>query len=129
MSRNKFFVFMSLAMALVALAWGVDQARAQYVPPPVLVPGVNYNIANFANSPVLTKFVDPLPGVMMPSGAAIAGFYNNGGGQNIPVAVAEPSPVANDTAAYYQIALVEYTAVFHADLAANPTKLRGYVQI
>lgn len=110
-----------------ALLWGVSQGHAAYVPPPVLVPGVNYNIANFANSPVLTKFVEPLPGVKQ-AGAAVPGWYNSGA-QDIPIAVAEtslPTGVPAD-AAYYEIALVEYTATFHSEL--GPTKQRGYVQI
>jgi FtsP/CotA-like multicopper oxidase with cupredoxin domain len=109
-----------------ALLWGTGPSYAQYVPPPQLAPGVNYNIANFANTPILTKFVDPLPGVKA-AGAAIPGFYFNAltTKKNIPVAVA--TPFAADGSDYYEIALVDYTDTFHSEL--GPTKLRGYVQI
>ena len=114
--------------AAAALMWGTGLSYAQYVPPPPLAAGVDYMVPNYANSPALTKFIDPLPGVKM-NGAAVAGFYNNAGGLNIPIALAEttlPVGVPND-AAYYEIALVDYTQTMHTEL--GPTKLRGYVQI
>ena len=49
-------------VAAAALMWGTGQSYAQYVPPPQLVPGVDYSLPNYANSPLLTKFVDALPG-------------------------------------------------------------------
>ena len=105
-----------LSMA-VALLCGTGQALAQYVPPPQLVPGVDYMLPNYAYSPPLTKFADSLPGL----GAAGA----NNLGQYIPVAVADTTTYQNS--AYYEIALVDYTQQLHSDLP--PTKLRGYVQI
>jgi FtsP/CotA-like multicopper oxidase with cupredoxin domain len=117
-------VLIGLGVSAIALLGG--QARAQYVPPPTLAPGVNYMLPNYANSPVLTKFKDPLPGVKA-AGAAIPGFYFNGAvnGRNIPVAVADTATFAGS--AYYEIALVDYTETLHSELGA--TKLRGYVQI
>jgi hypothetical protein len=72
MKNQKFLSFMALLLTAAVMTWGVDQAGAQYVPPPQLVPGVNYNVPNYANSPVLTKFVDTLPGLTA-AGAAVPG--------------------------------------------------------
>jgi FtsP/CotA-like multicopper oxidase with cupredoxin domain len=123
-------VLTCLGVATGALLWGTGQASAQYVPPPALAPGVNYMLPNYANSPVLTKFVDPLPGVKA-AGAAIQGWYYNNAtvgplaGRNIPVAVADTTKFPGS--AYYEIAVVDYAAQMHTEL--GPTKLRGYVQI
>jgi len=120
-----------MVLATISLGWGVNQASAAcpagYVAPPQLVGGVDYCLPNYANSPVLTKFIDPLPGIKA-GGAAVPGFYFNGatGGMNIPVAVADTATFAGS--AYYQIALVDYTQKMHSDMPAG-TKLRGYVQI
>lgn len=112
------FVAIALCLGLAPLIF----AQATYVPPPQLVPGVNYMLPNYANSPVLTKFKDTLPGL----GALNA----NNLGNYIPVAVAmgtsTPAGVPRD-GDYYEIALVDYTQRLHSDMPA--TKLRGYVQI
>ncbi len=125
-----------LALAMVASPLANNQAGAAcpagYVAPPQLVPGIDYCVPNYANSPVLTKFVDSLPGLTQ-HGLAVAGFWPAGAnnrGQSIPVAIADttsypgPLPPASD---YYEIALVEYSEQLHADMPA--TKLRGYVQV
>lgn len=126
MNRQRWFFFTILVLTGVALFWPAGQVSAQYVPPPQLVPGVDYNLPNFANSPVLTKFVDKLPGLTA-GGLAVPGFYSgaNGLGQALPVAIADTTTFAGD--AYYEIALVDYTEQMHSDLPA--TKLRGYVQL
>jgi FtsP/CotA-like multicopper oxidase with cupredoxin domain len=117
---------LTLSVAGAALLWGISPTMGQYVPPPQLAPGVDYTIPNYANSPALTKFIDPLPGVKA-AGAAVPGFYFNGAvnGRNIPVAVADTAKFAGS--AYYEIALVDYTETLHSEL--GPTQLRGYVQI
>ena len=104
-------------VAAAALMWGTGQSYAQYVPPPQLVPGVDYSLPNYANSPLLTKFVDALPG-FSPAGANALGNY-------IPIAVPDTTTYAGS--AYYEIALVDYTQQMHSELL--PTKLRGYVQL
>jgi FtsP/CotA-like multicopper oxidase with cupredoxin domain len=126
MKQLKFLFFMTLLLTAAVTAWGVNQVGAQYVPPPQLAPGVNYMLPNYANSPVLTKFVDTLPGLTA-AGAPVAGFYSviNNLGNSIPVAVADTATYAGS--AYYQIALLDYTQQMHRDM--GPTKLRGYVQI
>jgi FtsP/CotA-like multicopper oxidase with cupredoxin domain len=119
MRMNKTITLTGLAGA--ALLLGICPGMGAYVAPPPLVPGVNYLLPNYANSPVLTKFVDSLPG-LTPAGANNLGNY-------IPVAQAEatvPAGVPTD-AAYYEIALVDYLQQLHSELPA--TKLRGYVQI
>ena len=118
-------MFVAVALAVAVLSWGGYQvAQAQYAPPPQLVPTVNYMLPNFANSPVLTKFKDSLPGLGNPGAAG------NNLGNFIPVAI----PMGTDTPAgvprdgdYYEIALVDYMQQMHSDMP--PTKLRGYVQI
>jgi FtsP/CotA-like multicopper oxidase with cupredoxin domain len=70
---------------------------------------------NFANSPLLAKFVDSLPGLNTP----------NNLGQMIPVAV--PDTLTFPGSDYYEIALQEYFEKMHSQLA--PTRLRGYVQL
>jgi FtsP/CotA-like multicopper oxidase with cupredoxin domain len=137
-----------------ALLWGAGHSYAEkhaataaapaaappqslvYVSPPQLVPGVNYDIPNYANSPILTKFKDSLPGLTA-GGAAVPGFYSgaNNLGLSIPVGVAmstnigaTPPPAGVPTdGAYYEIALLDYTNQMHSDLGM--TLLRGYVQI
>ncbi|MGD8201510.1 multicopper oxidase domain-containing protein [Ornithinimicrobium sp. W1679] len=56
----------------------------------------------------LKKFVDPLP--------------------TIPAATPEPMTVNGVESDFYRIGLVEYEQKMHQDLA-NPTKLRGYVEL
>jgi FtsP/CotA-like multicopper oxidase with cupredoxin domain len=67
----------------------------------------------------IRKFVDSLP-LLGPTGA-------NNLGQYIPVAVAENRIFSNESADYYEIALVEYAEKMHTDLP--PTTHRGYVQL
>jgi hypothetical protein len=109
--------FRLAGLAAIALALGVEPASAQYVPPPQLVPGVDYSLPNYANSPLLTKFVDALPG-FSPAGANALGNY-------IPIAAPDTTTYAGSD--YYEIALVDYTQRMHSELL--PTKLRGYVQL
>jgi FtsP/CotA-like multicopper oxidase with cupredoxin domain len=73
--------------------------------------------ANWANSPLLRKFVDALPGV----GAAAV----NDLGQYIPVAV--PDTTTYPGSDYYEIAVRQYSEKLHRDLPQ--TRLRGYVQL
>jgi FtsP/CotA-like multicopper oxidase with cupredoxin domain len=69
---------------------------------------------NYANSPIIKKFVDGLPG-LGPSNA-------NNLGQFIPIAVADTTTYPGSD--YYQIGLVNYTQKMHSELP--PTQLRGY---
>ncbi len=69
---------------------------------------------NYANSPIIKKFVDKLPG-LGPSNA-------NNLGQYIPIAVSDTSTYPGSD--YYQIGLVDYTQQLHTQLP--PTQLRGY---
>jgi FtsP/CotA-like multicopper oxidase with cupredoxin domain len=127
MDPRRVLTFMSVLLLAAALISSADLAGAQAIGPNPLV---DYNVANYANSPLPTvvggvvtpgtgmrKFVDKLPGL----GAANANLL----GQYIPVAT--PGVLAgfpNDD--YYEIALVEYSEKMHTDLPV--TKLRGYVQ-
>jgi len=109
------------SVAVAALLWGTGQSHAQYVPPGPLTPGVDYTVPNYANSPILTKFVDSLPGLGLGGASIPLGNY-------IPVATPTPPPAGVPAdGAYYEIAVVDYTQHMHSEL--GPTKLRGYVQI
>jgi len=117
-----------LLLAAGAFFWATGQARAQNPGPNPLV---DYTKPNYANSPILRKFVDSLPRLNAPNNLQ----------QRIPVATAGVLPGFPDDA-YYEIALVEYREWMHSDLpplspvgvsktdpaATGGTKLRGYVQ-
>ena len=75
-----------------------------------------FGIANWANSPILTKFMDKLPG-LGPAGANLLGQY---------IPVAKPDIVTYPGSDYYEISVVEYNEKMHTQLPA--TRLRGYVQ-
>jgi FtsP/CotA-like multicopper oxidase with cupredoxin domain len=109
------------SLIVATLPWVVNVGRAQMAPPQ-LVPGVNYTLPNYANSPILTKFIDSLP-ELTPAGA-------NNLGQYLPLAqpmgVNTPAGVPQD-GAYYEIAVVDYQERMHSQLGL--TTLRGYVQI
>jgi hypothetical protein len=116
MSNRTFLIFMCAVLAVTSLFWGAGQAGAQYVPPPNLIPGVNWNIPNYANSPVLTKFKDTLPGL----GAAGANNLSNYIPVATPMGTNTPAGVPRD-GAYYEIAVVEYTQKLHSELGVtNP---------
>ena len=106
MSRRVALTLAVLAIAAIALASVVEDGWALFQGQN---PNVNYSLPNYANSPILRKFVDglPLPG---PSGA-------NGLGQYIPIATPNlaggPTFPGDD---YYEIALVEYSEQMHRDL-------------
>ena len=75
-----------------------------------------FGVANWANSPILTKFMDKLPG-LGPAGANLLGQY---------IPVAKPDIVTYPGSDYYEISVVEYNEKMHTQLPA--TRLRGYVQ-
>ena len=87
------------------------QAGAGY-----LVPDY-FGVANWAYSPLLTKFIDRLPGLGSASQNAL--------GQYIPVAVADTETYPGCD--YYEIAVVEYKEQMHSELPE--TTNRGYVQL
>ena len=104
---------------------GASQGEAAYGPNP----NINYDVPNFANSPLpkinpdgtvsggLRKFVDSLPGLNASA--------SNNLGQYIPVAA--PDQNTYPGCDYYEIDLVEYFEQMHSDLP--PTRLRGYAQV
>jgi FtsP/CotA-like multicopper oxidase with cupredoxin domain len=105
----------SAGLALAALCLGINQGAAQTYGPN---PNVNYDVPNYANSPILRKFVDSLPGLT----AANA----NNLGQYIPVAT--PDTTTYPGCDYYEIGVVEYREKMHSDLPGG-SRLRGYVQL
>lgn len=74
----------------------------------------------YANSPLLRKFVDTLPGLTS------AGASSLSSDSYIPITVKDQTSYAGSD--YYELAVVEYTQKMHSDLI-KPTTLRGYVQI
>ncbi|PWB81694.1 MAG: hypothetical protein C3F08_01305, partial [Candidatus Methylomirabilota bacterium] len=78
-----------------------------------------FSTPNWANSPLLRKFVDALPVLWDPKGGGVAPA------KCIPLAV--PDTITYPGSDYYEIELREYSETMHSDLL--PTKLRGYVQV
>ncbi len=129
---------MLLSTAITALLAGAGPGLAQSPGPVTSGPIIpNYDLPNFAYSPLpygtnangtvvggLRKFIDPLPGLLLPGGTTTAKRY-------IPVAApmgsATPTGVPRD-GDYYEIAVVDYTEKMHSDMP-GVTHLRGYVQI
>jgi FtsP/CotA-like multicopper oxidase with cupredoxin domain len=75
----------------------------------------NYSLPNYANSPALTKFIDPLPGLC-----------GDGVTANC-IPVAQPDTATFSGSDYYEIGLKRYTQQMHSELP-NPTALQGYYQ-
>jgi FtsP/CotA-like multicopper oxidase with cupredoxin domain len=78
-----------------------------------------YATPNWAFSPPLRKFVDPLPGLWDPRSGGTAPA------KCIPLAV--PDTITYPGSDYYEIELRQYTEQMHSDL--GPSTLRGYVQV
>lgn len=112
-----------------------DYSNPDFAPtgatPFVIGPGVlpDYLTApNWAFSPLLNKFVDPLPGLCVPSAAnsfCAGSDPDPMKNKNIPVAL--PDIVTYPGSDYYVIELRQYSEMMHTGLV-NPTTLRGYVQ-
>ena len=88
--------------------------KAPLVPAPGGTPDYFGIYPNYANSPIIRKFVDKLPGL----GSSNANLL----GQYIPIAIADNTTYPGSD--YYKIGVVEYSEKMHSDLPA--TKLRGY---
>lgn len=74
-------------------------------------PGYGFNTMRafgFAQSPILTKFLDPLP--------------------VLPVATPDPSQPYGANCDYYVLGIQEFTQVMHSEMPLG-TKLRGYVDL
>ncbi len=92
MDKQRFLIGMSLLVLLAAFTLGANQVQATF----------------YANSPIIPKFTDPLPG--------------------IPVATPQTPPAGVPTDGdYYEINAVQTTWQFSSALPAT-TKVRGYMQ-
>ncbi len=94
----KLFMATVLLFAAAATPWHFD-------------PGAGFEAAKahgFAQSPILSKFVDPLP--------------------DIPVAVPDPGQPYGPNCDYYVIGIQEYSMVMHSEMPLG-TRLRGYVDL
>jgi len=117
MNRLRLMIITCLATVVTALSGiGPPVAQAQLVVDTNPAnPGYGYfipdyfNTPNWANSPPLTKFVDPLPLL---------------GDAGLPIA--RPDVVTYPGSDYYEISLEQYPQKLHSQLPA--TTLRGYVQ-
>ena len=131
--RNNAFKLLT-STAMIAMALGSASAIAG--PGMVCLDGISpaatcpANVGTigtyYANSPLLRKFVDTLPG-LTPGGKN--SFFNvplnEPTGEYIPVAVPQKYSDGSD---YYIIGVVEHQQRMHSDLA-KPTTLRSYVQL
>ncbi|MCX7007068.1 MAG: hypothetical protein NTY53_07435, partial [Kiritimatiellaeota bacterium] len=113
--RNKNRRHCLFALSLALLGLGIEQGYAQVG----VNQAVDYSKPNYANSPLLRKFVDSLPGLGVGN--------SNNLGQYIPVAV--PDKATYPGADYYVLGVTQYVERMHSDLPATGTKLRGYVQL
>ncbi len=77
-----------------------------------------FTISNWAFSPMLRKFVDPLP---------LLGEASQTPSRQNFIPLAHPDTITYPGADYYEIEVREYTHQFHSDLP--PTHVRGYVQV
>jgi len=96
-----------------------------YVAPLAIPPGPGdipdyFGTPNWANSPALTKFLDPLPGLYIDGLSPVPAP----GTKYIPVAIPDTTTYAD--ADYYEIELGQYTQQLHSEL--GPTTIRGYRQ-
>ena len=123
MKKTLCFMLMGLALAAVAIPWGIDRAYGNGGP--VIDPAIGPNPipTYFANSPLGVIPPGTAFGVNNDTGTALAKFI-----QPLPA-----FPVAvKDTGAYtgcdyYQLGVVDYTWRFHPDLPLS--KVRGYVDL
>jgi FtsP/CotA-like multicopper oxidase with cupredoxin domain len=88
---------------------------AALAPQPGGVPDY-FGSPNWAFSPILKKFIDPLPG-FCPQGSSIAKC----------ISVGHPDTITYPGSDYYEIDLRQYSEKMHSDLP--PTTMRGYVQV
>ena len=120
------------AAALVAIPWGMDQARAADGGAAGGAPGTTW----YANSPQPDPLNPDFTGATNPSGKAIRKFVTRLPGltsankneinQFIPVAV--PNTTIFPGSDYYIIGLKDFTELLHPDLP-KPTQLRGYTDL
>jgi FtsP/CotA-like multicopper oxidase with cupredoxin domain len=130
MVRKNFLTLMVVAVALVAIPWGMDRAHAGDGGAAGGAPGTTW----YANSPAPDP-LNPVFTVGNPSGKPIRKFVTrlpglgsanaNEIGQYIPIANQYTTPTYSGSD-YYRISAVEFTEQVHPDLP-KATRFRGYV--
>jgi len=126
----------ALGLMILPMVWVATPADAYLQgaagAPALLVPGdaPDYLTSpNWAYSPLIRKFVDPLPGICDPRTdpqmCERGDTTLDTSVKNIPVAV--PDIVTYPGSDYYEIELVEFQEKMHTDLP--PTTMRGYRQV
>jgi FtsP/CotA-like multicopper oxidase with cupredoxin domain len=118
----------SAALALLgfsSLATAGTGSACLDAPPPAAGTACQNPIGTYyANSPLLRKFIDTLPGLTNAGANRFADPAKPG--EYIPLATPDTSSFPGSD--YYTLAVVEYSQWMHSDLQ-KPTTLRGYVQI
>jgi FtsP/CotA-like multicopper oxidase with cupredoxin domain len=118
---------MGTLAAALTLAWGAGSLQAFVKPGGPIGPGDTpdyLTTPNWAYSPPMRKFVDPLPGLTPAGGNGLVTPGGDPAGQYIPIAV--PDIVTYPGSDYYVIELRQFTERMHSDL--DPTTIRGYMQ-
>lgn len=116
----------STALTALTLTMGAGSLQAFVKPGGPIGPGDTpdyLTTPNWAYSPPLRKFIDPLP-LLAPQANGLVTPGGDPAGQYIPVAV--PDIVSYPGSDYYVIELRQFTEKMHSDL--DPTTLRGYMQ-
>ncbi|NJD08052.1 MAG: hypothetical protein FIA97_16390, partial [Methylococcaceae bacterium] len=106
-------------LTVVAAAMSAAMAPVVVAGPGTVTDATGTYQTYFANSPLLTKFIDSLPG-LTPAGI-------NNLKQYLPVAAMDTASYPGSD--YMEMAVVDYREHMHSELPAGGTLLRGYVQI
>jgi FtsP/CotA-like multicopper oxidase with cupredoxin domain len=120
MKKRRMLLFLWMACLITAVAGGGTSVQA-IVEEPGGIPNYFGTTPNWAYSPQMTKFVDPLPMLWDPRNPVPA---------EAPakcMTVAVPDTRTFPGSDYYEIELQQFTEKMHSQLPA--TTLRGYVQV
>jgi hypothetical protein len=123
MKRQHMSLIIGMAVAIAGLIGGISPPG--WALAPVNLPGYTpdyFQTPNWANSPALTKFVDPLPVLWDPL------HPNPATAPAKCMTLAVPDTRTYPGSDYYEIELQEYTEVMHSEMPGG-TRLRGFVQV
>jgi len=118
MKRQRMSLIIGMVVAIAGLIGGINPGWSAPTTGPGSVPDY-FETPNWALSPLLTKFIDPLPNLWDPRSGGVAPAKC--------MSIAVPDTITYPGSDYYEIELREYAEKMHAELL--PTTLRGYVQV